>query len=65
MHFGYIGMTTHGFPRSAIVYYRDVGTPDAVIMSLSGHTSLDIYRDYRVSDLKVQREASTKGGSEK
>jgi integrase len=57
MHFGYIGMTTHGFRRSAIVYYRDGGTPDAVIMSLSGHTSLDIYRDYSVSDLQAQREA--------
>jgi hypothetical protein len=57
MHFGYIGMTTHGFRRSAIVYYRDGGTPDAVIMSLSGHTWLDIYRDYSVSDLQAQREA--------
>jgi integrase len=57
MHFGYIGMTTHGFRRSAIVYYREAGTPDAVIMSLSGHTSLDVYRDYSVSDLQAQREA--------
>jgi integrase len=42
MHFAYIEMTTHGFRRSAIVYYKDAGTPVAVIMSLSGHTSLDI-----------------------
>jgi hypothetical protein len=26
-------------------------------MSLSGNTSLDIYRDYGVSDLQTQREA--------
>jgi integrase len=50
-------LTTHGFRRSAIVYYREAGTPDAVIMSLSGHTSLDVYRDYSVSDLQAQREA--------
>ena len=63
MHFGYIGMTTHGFRRSAIVYYRDAGTPDAVIMSLSGHTSLDIYRDYSVSDLQAQREAQRRAAA--
>jgi integrase len=63
MHFGYIGMTTHGFRRSAIVYYRDAGTPDAVIMSLSGHTSLDVYRDYSVSDLQAQREAQRRAAA--
>jgi integrase len=57
MHFGYVGMTTHGFRRSMIVYYRDCGIPDAIIMSMSGHTSLDVYRDYSVSDLQSQREA--------
>jgi integrase len=63
MHFGYIGMTTHGFRRSAIVYYRDAGTPDAVIMSLSGRTSLDVYRDYSVSDLQAQREAQRRAAA--
>ena len=56
-------MTTHGFRRSAIVYYGDAGTPDAVIMSLSGHTSLDIYRDYSVSDLQAQREAQRRAAA--
>jgi integrase len=60
MHFGYIGMTTHGFRRSMIVYYRDSGIPDAIIMAMSGHTSLDVYRDYSVSDLQSQREAQRK-----
>ena len=60
MRFGYIGMTTHGFRRSMIVYYWDCGIPDAIIMSMSGHTSLDMYRDYSVSDLQAQREAQRK-----
>jgi len=64
MHYGYIGMTTHGFRRSMIVYYRECGTPDAVIMSMSGHTSLDVYRDYSVSDLQAQREAQRKAATQ-
>jgi integrase len=64
MHYGYIGMTTHGFRRSMIVYYRDCGTPDAVIMSMSGHTSMDVYRDYSVSDLQAQREAQRKAANQ-
>lgn len=63
MHFGYIGMTTHGFRRSMIVYYRDCGIPDAIIMSMSGHTSLDVYRDYSVSDLQAQREGQRKAAA--
>ena len=64
MHFGYLGMTTHGFRRSMIVYYRDCGIPDAIIMSMSGHTSMDVYRDYSVSDLQAQREAQRKAATQ-
>jgi integrase len=64
MHWGYLGMTTHGFRRSAIVYYRDAGVPDAIIMSMSGHTSMGVYNDYSVSDLQAQREAQRKAATQ-
>jgi len=39
-----------------VVHYRDAGLPDSLIMSMSGHQSLDVYSDYAVSSVPAQRE---------
>ena len=57
MFWKYTGLTVHGFRRSCVIYYREHGVNDAVIMKITGHRSESVYKDYSTVDLRAMRGA--------
>lgn len=57
MRWGYVGFTIHGFRRSCVVYYRDRGISDAIIMKITGHSTLDVYNSYSAVALRTMHTA--------
>ncbi len=60
----YAGLRLHGFRRSCVVYYRDAGVPDAVIMKITGHKSPSVFQDYSTVDLRAMRGAMETAANE-
>jgi len=46
MQFHYVGPTPHCLRASAVVYYRESGMPDAMIMEITGHSSPKSFLGY-------------------
>jgi hypothetical protein len=64
MDYTSIGMTPHGLRRSMVVHYRNLKTPESIIMSMSGHKSLAVYQNYAVSSVQTQRDAQREAQKE-
>ncbi len=64
MFWRYTGLRLHGFRRSCVVYYREAGVADAVIMKITGHKSPSVFKDYSAVDLRAMRGAMDSAANE-